>query len=196
MTDIVNALPWPSQTPRLTIRPATVDDGEATWDFRRMESVTEWITSAASNRESFLRQFVEPERLARTLVIERDGVVIGDLMLLIQNGWAQTEIAAQARAVEAELGWCLDPRYAGHGYATEAVAELIRICFQELRLHRVTANCFADNTASWRLMERVHMRREIHAIQNSLHRSGKWLDGYGYALLADEWESLGAPAQA
>jgi RimJ/RimL family protein N-acetyltransferase len=161
-----------------------------------MESVTEWITSAASNRESFLRQFVEPERLARTLVIERDGVVIGDLMLLIQNGWAQTEIAAQARAVEAELGWCLDPRYAGHGYATEAVAELIRICFQELRLHRVTANCFADNTASWRLMERVHMRREIHAIQNSLHRSGKWLDGYGYALLADEWESLGAPAQA
>ena len=86
MTDIVNALPWPSQTPRLTIRPATVDDGEATWEFRRMESVTEWITSAASNRESFLRQFVEPERLARTLVIERDGVVIGDLMLLIQNG--------------------------------------------------------------------------------------------------------------
>jgi RimJ/RimL family protein N-acetyltransferase len=51
----------------------------------------------------------------------------------------------------------------------------------------VTANCFADNVASWRLMERVGMRRELHAVRESLHRSGKWLDGLGYALLADEW---------
>ena len=31
------------------------------------------------------------------------------------------------------------------------------------------------------------MRREIHTLQESLHRSGEWLDGLGYALLADEW---------
>ena len=44
----------------------------------------------------------------------------------------------------------------------------------------------ADRT-SWRLMERVGMRREIYAVRESLHRSGAWLDGLGYALLADEW---------
>ena len=31
------------------------------------------------------------------------------------------------------------------------------------------------------------MRREAHAVSDSLHRSGRWLDGYGYALLAEEW---------
>jgi RimJ/RimL family protein N-acetyltransferase len=36
-------------------------------------------------------------------------------------------------------------------------------------------------------MERVGMRREIHAVRESLHRSGRWLDTVGYALLADEW---------
>ncbi len=64
---------------------------------------------------------------------------------------------------------------------------LIRLCFEDLALRRVTANCFADNVASWRLMERVGMRREVHTVRDSLHRSGQWLDGLGYALLADEW---------
>jgi RimJ/RimL family protein N-acetyltransferase len=53
----------------------------------------------------------------------------------------------------------------------------------------VTALCFADNDASWRLMERIGMRREQHTVAESLHRDGAWLDGYGYALLADEWRA-------
>ena len=65
--------------------------------------------------------------------------------------------------------------------------ELLRLCFTELGLRRVTANCFADNVASWRLMERVGMRREVSAVRESLHRSGAWLDSMGYALLAEEW---------
>jgi hypothetical protein len=31
------------------------------------------------------------------------------------------------------------------------------------------------------------MRRESHAIKDSLHRDRGWLDGYTYALLAEEW---------
>jgi RimJ/RimL family protein N-acetyltransferase len=86
----------------------------------------------------------------------------------------------------------LHPDHAGQGYATEAVRELIRLCFEDLGLRRVTANCFADNEASWRLMERLGMRRELHAVHESLHRSGEWLDGYGYALLVDEWRAAQA----
>ena len=56
-----------------------------------------------------------------------------------------------------------------------------------LGLRRVTAGCFAGNEPSWRLMERVGMRREAHAVRDSLHRSRGWLDGLTYALLAEEW---------
>ena len=65
--------------------------------------------------------------------------------------------------------------------------ELLRHCFQDLGVRRVTANCFLDNDTSWRLMERVGMRRELHAVRDSLHRSGRWLDTVGYAILAEEW---------
>jgi RimJ/RimL family protein N-acetyltransferase len=88
------------------------------------------------------------------------------------------------------------PDHAGRGYATEAVRELIRICFTDLGLRRLTANCFAGNEASWRLMERVGMRRELYTVRDSLHRSGQWLDGIGYALLADEWQERAGPAQS
>ena len=57
-------------------------------------------------------------------------------------------------------------------------------------MRRVVANCFLDNVASWRLMERVGMRRELHAVAESLHRDGRWLDTVGYAILADEAADL------
>ena len=31
------------------------------------------------------------------------------------------------------------------------------------------------------------MRREARTVKDALHPSGEWMDGYEYALLADEW---------
>jgi RimJ/RimL family protein N-acetyltransferase len=180
---------WPVRTARLTLRPARTTDLEATWRFRRDEEVSRWLTAWPASLDEYRTRFEDPGRLASTLVVELDGLVIGDLQLAVSDGWAQQEVAARARGVEAELGWVLDPAYAGRGYATEAVQGLLRLCFEELGLRRVTAGCFADNVASWRLMERVGMRRELHTVRESLHRTQGWLDGFGYALLADEWRS-------
>jgi RimJ/RimL family protein N-acetyltransferase len=181
-------------TQRLTIRPATPDDVEATWRFRRLPEVDEWLGARAENVDQYRELLLDPVRLEHTLIMqlghEPDGEVIGDLMLRVGDPWAQADVADQARGVQAELGWVLDPAFAGQGYATEAVRELIRHCFEDLGLRRVKAGCFLDNQPSWRLMERVGMRREEHAVQDSLHRSRGWLDGLTYALLADEWRAL------
>ncbi|MCW2794354.1 MAG: GCN5-related N-acetyltransferase [Nocardioides sp.] len=192
MPQDLSAVPWPVHTERLKIRPATADDVDATWAIRRLPEVAQWITTAPDDRASYAEQFVDPERLAKTLVIEREGEVIGDLMLAIEDAWGQTEVAEQTRGVQAELGWVLAPAHAGHGYATEAVRGLVRLCFEELGLRRVLAQCFADNHASWRLMERIGMRREMYTVRESLHRSGEWLDGMMWAVLADEWAARDA----
>ena len=186
--DPLDAVGWPKRTERLVIRRATPDDLDATWRIRSQEAVAQWISSAPSH-DQHAAWFRDPDHARKSLMVELDGDVIGDLMVDIGDGWAQTEVADQARGMEAELGWTFDPAVGGHGYATEAVAELIRICFEDLGLRRVTGLCFADNEPSWRLMERLGMRRESHAVQDSLHRTKGWLDGYGYALLADEWRA-------
>jgi len=61
-------------------------------------------------------------------------------MLRVEEAWSQREVAEQARPVQAQLGWVLDPDFTGHGYVTEAVRELMQICFEELRVRRVVAS--------------------------------------------------------
>jgi RimJ/RimL family protein N-acetyltransferase len=186
-----SVLERPLHTERLTLRPATAGDAEATWRFRRLGSVNEWLTGCPADLDGYRELFSEPARLATTVVVtlghDPADPVIGDCMLRRDDAWAQLDVADQARDAQAELGWVLDPAHTGHGYATEAVRELLRHCFQDLGVRRVTANCFLDNATSWRLMERVGMRRELHAVRDSLHRSGRWLDTVGYAVLAEEW---------
>lgn len=180
---------WPVHTERLSIRPATADDAEATWEYRQLPSVAMWMTTAPTSVKEYADLFAQEDRLAKTFILERDGSVVGDLMIAVEDAWAQTEVKEQAKGVQAELGWCLRPDEEGKGLATEAVRELFRICFEDLGLRRVVAACFSANEPSWRLMERVGMRREEHAVQDSLHRNGQWMDGYRYALLADEWRA-------
>jgi len=184
-------LQHPLHTERLTLRPATVGAADPTWKFRQLDSVNEWLTGCPADIDSYRDLFAEPARLATTVIIslghDPAAQIIGDIMLRRDDAWAQLEMTDQARATQAELGWVLDPAHSGHGYATEAVRELLRYCFQDLGVRRVTANCFIDNDTSWQLMERVGMRRETHTVRESLHRSGHWLDTVAYALLADEW---------
>jgi RimJ/RimL family protein N-acetyltransferase len=185
----LTAVEWPVRTARLTIRPMVVGDVETLWQYRRLPSMYEWLGHDFSTLERFAEKMSTPGSLARTLVLELDGRPVGDLYLHISDAWAQSDVAEQAQGVQAEIGWAIDPAYAGQGLATEAAAELLRICFEDLGLRRVKALCFADNVPSWRLMERLGMRREEYAVQDSLHRTRGWLDGMTYAVLADEWRA-------
>lgn len=183
----VAQLRWPVHTRRLTLRPARADDLIATWEFRRRDDVAQWLTRAPGTLSEYRTQFLYRDSLAKSLVIELNGHVIGDLMLSVADAWGQAEVATQVQGLQADLGWALHPDHTGRGYATEAVHAPLRVAFEDLGVRRVTANCFTDNAPSWRLMERVGMRRETHAIQDALHRSGQWLDSYGYALLDREY---------
>lgn len=192
MTSRLDELGWPVSTERLTLRRATEDDVHATWRFRRLPEVTQWMTAGPTTPEAYRERFLDAGRLSKTLVVELDGLVVGDLMLALEDAWSQLEVADRAKGVQAELGWCIDPSYGGRGYATEAARCLLRLCFKDLGVRRVTANCFAGNVASWRLMERLGMRREAHLVSEALHRTEGWVDSYSYALLAEEWQAARA----
>lgn len=185
-------LRWPLRTERLSLRPASREDLAATWEFRRRDDVARWLTRAPATLSEYRPLFLDPASLGKSLVIELNGEVIGDLMLSVEDAWGQAEVADQGRGAQADLGWVLRPDHAGRGYATEALRELLRVAFEDLGVRRVTANCFTANVASWRLMERVGMRRETHAIRDALHRSGQWLDSYTYALLDHEYRQPGS----
>ena len=120
----------------------------------------------------------EAQNLRFAVVLPETGELIGDVSL-----WSSPNDRHQA-----EIGYVFNPQFHGRGYATEAVAELLRIGFEEAGLHRITANADARNTPSVRVMERVGMRREAHFVQGS-YEKGEWVDEVEYGILADEWRA-------
>ena len=182
-------LSWPVHTERLLIRPVAPDDFGRLYEIRAIPGVTHWLTGRPTSYDDYLERYGTAERRESTLVVEAGTTIIGDLFLALSTPYAQVEVRDRAEQTEATIGWLLDPAYTGQGYATEAVGEMLRICFEGLGLRRVVAGAFADNEASLRVMGRVGMRIEARTVRGSLHRDLGWVDGIEAAVLAEEWRS-------
>lgn len=92
-----------------------------------------------------------------------------------------------------ELGYVFNSNFHGNGYATEAAKELVNYAFTVQQVRRVIAMCDPENKSSWKLLERLKMRREAHFIQNIYFKKDKdkqpiWKDTYEYAILFTEWQ--------
>lgn len=87
---------------------------------------------------------------------------------------------------QALLGYSLARPHWGNGYAFEALSRLLAYLFDELELHRVSAECDVENVASWKLLDRLGFRREAHLVENLFYK-GTYVSEYNYAMLAREW---------
>lgn len=193
MSQDLSAAPWPIRTERLTIRPCVPEDAAAMFAYRTLPEVAYWLPSWPTDPEAYAERLRSLDFQAVTLMMELDGSVIGDLYLKVEDAWAQAEVTARGAGQAAEIGWALDPAHAGRGLALEGASALLRIAFEHLGVRRCVAVSFLDNAASIRLMERLGMRRERIGLEEALHRSGRWMDGVGYAMLASEWHARQQP---
>lgn len=82
----------------------------------------------------------------------------------------------------ATVGYTLDPRVHGRGFATEAVDAVVGRLF-ERGAHRVEASLDPENFASMRVLERVGFRWEGRT-RSSYPVRGTWADDDRWALLA------------
>ena len=94
------------------------------------------------------------------------------------------------------IGWSLSAAHRGRGIATEAARAVLGFQFEHLGVHRVHARTGRANSSSWRVMERLGMRREAHFHESHTNLAGHWDDEYVYAILKPEWEALQDPGVA
>jgi RimJ/RimL family protein N-acetyltransferase len=113
-------------------------------------------------------------------VTEREsGALIGEIYLFLKS----TEHR------QGEIGYIIHPDSSGRGYATEAARAALKLGFEQFGMHRIVARCDARNEPSWRVMEKLGMRREAHLRENERFK-GEWSDEIIYAMLDREWEAL------
>jgi [ribosomal protein S5]-alanine N-acetyltransferase len=90
---------------------------------------------------------------------------------------------------EWELGYIFNRLFRRRGYASEASRAIVERALADGVAHRIVAYCDPRNPASWRLLERIGMRREAHRLESAFFRrdaAGRpiWHDSYQYAMLA------------
>jgi RimJ/RimL family protein N-acetyltransferase len=89
-----------------------------------------------------------------------------------------------------ELGYIFNPKYQRNGYGSEAAAALTAYGFEKFNIHRIMARCNPQNTASWKLLEKVGFKREGYFRSfGFVHTDGNgapiWTDVYEYSLLRE-----------
>lgn len=90
-----------------------------------------------------------------------------------------------------ELGYIFNPAFHNQGYATESASGLVHYGFTHLGIHRVIAHCNTENVASWKVLEKIGMRREGCFRKNVFFRTTEdgsplWVDSFEYAILKED----------
>ena len=177
------------ETERLVLREFVTDDWPDVLAYQREARYLRlypWTDRTEADVREFVQIFVdhqseEPRRRFQLAVtLPDDGHVIGScgIRRKPENEW------------EADIGYELAPEHWGKGYATEATRSIVEFGFQELKLHRVSSWCIADNVASARVLEKVGLRQEGRLRENEYFK-GRWWDTLLYGLLDSEWMGLG-----
>ncbi|GHA14437.1 N-acetyltransferase [Devosia pacifica] len=177
---------YPLLTDRLVLRPFTRADLDPVYAYRGRPDVAEYLFDGPLNREQCADAIHnrtaqthlerDGDRIVLAAVIASENTLIGEMSLICKSQASQ----------QAEIGWILHPEYQGKGYGFEAAAALLDLAFANEHFHRVMARCDTRNISSFKLMERLGMRREAHFQQHEIFKGG-WAEEYVYAILGAEW---------
>jgi len=123
----------------------------------------------------------DPESGVNVWAVEADGRHIGNCALRLGAG---RQTAGFGIVIGDKTAW-------NKGYGTAACREVLRIGFQEMGLHRIHLEAFADNGRAIRCYEKCGFRREgLH--RQARWKRGEWRDAVSMAIVREEWEAWAA----
>ena len=87
-----------------------------------------------------------------------------------------------------ELGYIFNPVFQNRGFCSESALGLLRYAFDRLGAHKVVAFCNPENVPSWKVLERIGMKKEGLFKQKAFFRKDEdgnplWHDCLAYGIL-------------
>jgi [ribosomal protein S5]-alanine N-acetyltransferase len=173
------------ETDRLLIRNFHKDDWKDLHEYLSNEAVVKY-----EPYDVFSEEACKEEALRRSHNDAFWAVCLKDNNKLIGNLYFQRLEPEEWQTWE--IGYVFNPAYYGNGYATEACKRMLKFGFEQAGAHRIIGKCNPENTASWRVMERMMMRREGYYkkpayFKKNLDGKPLWHDAYEYSILEEEY---------
>lgn len=173
------------ETERLIIRRFADSDWKDLYEYLSQDSVVKYEPYGIFSEDECRQEAKRRSELDTfwAVCLKENNKLIGNLYIAQQNPEA---------FMTWEIGYVFNPAYYGNGYATEASGRMLQYGFEEKGAHRIIAKCNPENSSSWRLMERLHMRKEGHFRKTAFFRTSPegnplWHDAYLYSILDEEF---------
>lgn len=177
------------KTPRLIIRELASSDHRAILAFANDGSINRHLAFGSIASESGTHEYISKALSAATTkprLSYKLAMGIKPSDELCGSCWLDIE---DQDSKNASIGYFVDKKHWGNGYATEMVKALIHFGFTDLDLHRIFANCDAENPATRRVLQKVGMKEEGFLREHCL-RSYGWANVCIYGILGSEWRLL------
>lgn len=182
----------PLETPRLLLRPFTIEDAPAMYrNWASDPEVTKYLTwgtytgeetAAAYINELQLPGYASPDFYSWAIVLKSLGEPVGSISVTNHRDDVES----------VEFGYCIGKRWWHQGITSEALAGLIRFFFEEVGANRVAAYHDARNPNSGKVMKKCGMTYEGTHRQAGRNNQGL-CDDVWYAILKSEFRS--SPSQ-
>ena len=175
----------PMETERLILRRFSCDDWKDMHEYLSSEKVVRYEPYGPLNRDD-----CKVEAAARSKNDSFWAVCLKGSPKLIGNMYFEQVNPKEYDTWE--IGYVFNQDYWGKGYATEAAFRMLEYGFNEKKAHRIIGRCNMENASSWKLLERLGMRREGSHLKSGFFKrsaSGEplWHNAYQYAILREEW---------
>ncbi|KZX00216.1 hypothetical protein JL49_12790 [Pseudoalteromonas luteoviolacea] len=171
------------ETARLTVRPLQQSDLTDVYQSRKNPDTSKYIGDPATIEDAKLRikeatlpwQVIDHQKMMLAIRCKTTNQFIGELLFKF----------TQKQCHIGEIGYRLSPLHLSQGYAFEAASMFISHLFEQFELNKVVAVCAINNIASWRLMEKLGMRREGE-LRDNMYLQGSYHDSFLYSILRRE----------
>lgn len=119
------------------------------------------------------------------VALKGEGTLIGKCGLAV----IEAEAAPDALKGEAQVGWTLGADYWGQGYAREAAEATLALAFVRYGVATLYGQTSERNVPSWRLMEKLGMRRRAELDYNDPEFAPHDNPTVVYSLDAADWRA-------
>ena len=140
------------ETERLVLRPVTLDDAEAMFEYASDKETTRYTfltNQSLEETKNNIAQFYLANPLGRWgIELKNSGEFIGTIDLH----------KVDTVLKKAAIGYIIHQKYWNQGLTTEANRAVIELAFEEIGMNKLTALHDKDNPASGKVMEKSGMR--------------------------------------
>lgn len=153
------------ETNRLILKSQSMNEQKRLWDILMIPEVNKYFLTVPTKFRDKLKVWDKQEQFyIEDMKHSNDNNVFKWSVFLKETGECIGRVSCHEAHDEDEsindssirgVGWIIDPKYQGRGYATEAARAMIDFMFLECEIESIITGAAICNLESWKIMERL-----------------------------------------